>query len=119
MRIRGKGFSPMLRKKRLLWYNAKMVVKDSTGSMDLLVKDTKTEFILQCVPSYLKKLMLKDNGAQMLKDYISQFYECPYVFIIPAPKFGCVDHCAPLVTFVLKIDSSKGCWHIFKGNKMI
>ncbi|XP_058198620.1 uncharacterized protein LOC131314147 [Rhododendron vialii] len=96
-------------------YNAKMVVKDSTGSMELFVKDTKAEFILQCVPSYLKKLMLKDNGAQMLKDYISQFNECPYVFIIPAPKFGCVDHCAPVVTFVLKVDWSEECWHIFKG----
>ncbi|XP_058208283.1 uncharacterized protein LOC131321304 [Rhododendron vialii] len=85
-------------------YNAKMVVKDFTGSMKLLVKDTKAEFILQCVPSYLKKLMLKDNGAQMLKNYISQFNEYPYVFIIPAPKFGCVDHCAPVVTFVLKVD---------------
>jgi hypothetical protein len=63
-------------------------------------------------------MLYQDNGVQMLKDYISQFYECPYVFIIPAPKFGCLDHCAPVVTFVLKVDWSEECWHIFKGIKL-
>ncbi|KAI8528282.1 hypothetical protein RHMOL_Rhmol12G0137700 [Rhododendron molle] len=41
-------------------YNIKMVIKDCTGSMELLVKHTKAEFILRCVPSDLKKLMLKE-----------------------------------------------------------
>ncbi|XP_058224277.1 uncharacterized protein LOC131333660 [Rhododendron vialii] len=92
-----------------------MVVKDSTGSMELLVKDTNAEFILRCVPSNLKKLMLKENGMQILKEYLSQFYGCAYVFIIPAPQSMYHEHCASVVTFVLKVDWSEECLHISKG----
>ncbi|XP_058180097.1 replication protein A 70 kDa DNA-binding subunit B-like [Rhododendron vialii] len=75
-------------------YNVKIVVKDSTGSMELLVKDTKAEFILRCVPSDLKKLMLKENGVQILKKYLEQFYGRAYVFIIPAPQLMYHEYCA-------------------------
>ncbi|XP_058224082.1 uncharacterized protein LOC131333536 [Rhododendron vialii] len=97
------------------WYNVKMVVKNSTSSMELLVKDTKAEFILRSVPSDLKKLMLKENRVQILKKYLSQFYGRAYVFIIHAPQPMYHEHCASVVTFVLTIDWSEECLHISKG----
>ncbi|KAI8528280.1 hypothetical protein RHMOL_Rhmol12G0137700 [Rhododendron molle] len=97
------------------FFNIKMVIKDCTGSMELLVKHTKAEFILRCVPSDLKKLMLKENGVQILKEYLSQFYGHTYVFIIPAPQPMNHEHCVSVVTFVLKVDWSEECLHISKG----
>lgn len=53
----------------------------------------------------------------MLKDYIAQYYGRAYVFIISAPETVCLDHCASVVTFVLKVDWTEEFSYLFKGNK--